>query len=75
MPLPPPSPPPSLRPARLLGLMTPIAVAVGLVLLLLVPNLVMHTGLRSQASPVSLLDNRAASQSAAAAVESPPVMR
>lgn len=69
-------PPASLRPARLLGLMTPIAVAVGLVVLLLLPNLVMHTGLRSQASPaVSLLGNGAASQSAAAAVESPPVMR
>jgi hypothetical protein len=74
MPSMPPSPPPSLRPARFLGLMTPIAVAVGLVLLLLLPNLLMHTGLRSQASPVPLLGNGAASQSAAAAVES-PVMR
>lgn len=70
-----PIPPASLRPARLLGLMTPLAVAIGLVTLLLLPNLIMHTGLRSHASPVSLLGNEAASQSAAAAAESPPVMR
>ena len=54
--------------------MTPLVVMAGLVVLLLLPNLVMHTGLRSHASP-SLLDSGAASQSAAAAVESPPVMR
>jgi hypothetical protein len=45
----------------------------GLVVLLLLPNLVMHTGLRSNASPM-LLGSSSASQSAAAAVESPPVM-
>jgi hypothetical protein len=55
--------------------MTPLAVLAGLVVLLLLPNLVMHTGLRSHASPVALLGSDAASQSAAAAVESPPVMR
>jgi hypothetical protein len=70
-----PIPQASLRPARLLGLMTPLAVMVGLVLLLLLPNLVMHTGLHSNASPVSLLGSGAASQSAVAAVESSPVMR
>jgi hypothetical protein len=43
--------------------------------LLLLPNLVMHTGLHSNASLVSLLGSDGASQSAAAAVESPPVMR
>ncbi|MGH6917249.1 MAG: hypothetical protein ACREJ0_06050 [Geminicoccaceae bacterium] len=55
--------------------MVPLAVAIGLVTLLLLPNLIMHTGVRSHASPVSLLGNEAASQSAAAAAESPPVMR
>ena len=70
-----PIPPAFLRPARLLGLVTPLAVLVGLVVLLLLPNLIMHTGLRSHASPVSLLGNGTASQSAAAAVESLPVMR
>jgi hypothetical protein len=70
-----PIPTASLRPARLLGLMTPLAVMAGLVVLLLLPNLVMHTGLRSNASSVSLLGSGAASQSAAAAVESPAVMR
>ncbi len=64
----------SLRQARLLGLMTPLVVMAGLVVLLLLPNLVMHTGLRSHAS-ATLLDSGAASQSAAAAVKSPPVMR
>jgi hypothetical protein len=64
-----------LRPARLAGLMTPLAVALGLVFLLLLPNLIMHTGLRSNASPAtSMLGNGAASQSAAA-VESPRLMR
>ena len=70
-----PIPPPFLRPGRSLGLLTPLAVAAGLVVLLLLPNLVMHTGLRSNASPLTLLGSGAASQSAAAAVESPPVMR
>jgi hypothetical protein len=70
-----PIPQASLRPARLLGLMTPLAVMAGLVVLLLLPNLVMHTGLHSNASPVSLLGSGAVSQSAAAAVESPPVVR
>lgn len=69
-----PIPSPSLRPGRLLGLMTPLAVMAGLVVLLLLPNLVMHTGLRSNASPVPLLGSDAPSRSAAA-VESPPVMR
>ena len=70
-----PIPTASLRPARRLGLMTPLAVLAGVVVLLLLPNLVMHTGLRSHASPVALLGGGEASQSAAAAVESPPVMR
>jgi len=69
-----PIPPPSPRPGQLLGLWTPLAVMAGLVVLLLLPNLVMHTGLRSNASPM-LLGSSSASQSAAAAVESPPVMR
>ena len=64
----------SLRPVRLLGLMTPLAVMAGLVVLLLLPNLVMHTGLRSHAS-ATLLGSGPDSQSAAAAVESPPVIR
>jgi hypothetical protein len=64
----------SLRPARLVGLVTPLAVAVGLIVLLLLPNLIMHTGLRSNASPAAMLGNGAATQSAAA-LESPPVMR
>jgi hypothetical protein len=63
-----------LRPARLLGLVTPLAVVVGLIVLLLLPNLIMHTDLRSNANPVALLGNGPASQSAAA-VESPPVVR
>ena len=68
--------PPSLRPARLLGLWTPLALMVALVALLLVPNLIMLTGLRSNAhSTMSPLGQDATSQSAAAAVESPPVMR
>jgi hypothetical protein len=70
-----PIPQAPLRPARLPGLLTPLAVALGLVVLLLLPNLLMHTGLRSNASSVSLLGSGTASQSAAAAVESPPVMR
>ena len=59
--------PPSLRPARLLGLLTPLALIVALAALLMVPNLIVHTGLRSNAN--------ATPQSAAAAVESPPIMR
>jgi hypothetical protein len=71
-----PIPPSSLRPARLLGLLTPLAVMVALVVLLLVPNLLMHMDLRSNASfAVAPPGHNAASQSAAAAVESPPVMR
>jgi hypothetical protein len=64
------------RRARHFGVVTPLAVMAGLVVLLLLPNLIMHMGLRSNASPaVSMIGNRAASQSAAAAVESPPVVR
>ncbi len=64
-----------LRPARFGGLMTPLAVALGLVILLLLPNLIMHTGLHSNTSPaMSMLGNGAASQSAAA-VEAPRSMR
>lgn len=69
-----PLPRASLRPARLVGLMTPLVVAAGVVALLLLPNLLMHTDLHSNASPVPLLGSDAASQSAAA-VEAPPVMR
>ena len=71
MPLSPPAHP---RPAPLLGLLTPLAVAIAVTVLLLLPNLVMHTGLRSQASPVPLLGDGPAPQSAAA-VGSPPVLR
>ena len=47
-----------LRPARFGGLMTPLAVALGLVVLLLLPNLIMHTGLHSNTSPaMSMLGN------------------
>ena len=68
--------PPSLRPARLLGLWTPLALMVALVALLLVPNLIMLTGVRSSAhSALSPPGQDATSQSAAAAVGSPPVMR
>jgi hypothetical protein len=68
--------PPSLRPARLLGLLTPLALMVALAALLMVPNLIMHTGLRSNpSSTLSSPGQGAASQSTAAAVESPPVMR
>jgi hypothetical protein len=68
--------PPSLRPARLLGLLTPLAVMVALVVLLLVPNLIMHAGLRSDASSsVAQPGHDPTPRSAAAAVESPPVMR
>jgi hypothetical protein len=59
--------PPSLRPARLLGLLTPLALIVALAAVLMVPNLIMHTDVRSNAN--------ATPQSAAAAVESLPVMR
>ena len=62
-------------PVRLLGLITPVMVAVAVVVLLLLPNLIMHMGLHSNASPAALLDSDAASRSAAAAVESPPVVR
>ena len=68
-------PPAPRRPARLLGLMTPLAVALGLIILLLLPNLIMHTGLHSNGSPaMSLLGSGVASQSAATA-ESRAVVR
>ena len=70
----PPIPTASQRPARLLSLMTALAVAVGLAVLVLLPNLIMHTGLRSNANPVSLLGSGAPSQSAAA-MESPSAVR
>jgi hypothetical protein len=56
----------SLRPARLFGLMVPLAVAIGVAVLIMLPNLMMH------ASPDG---HHAASPSAAAAVESSPIMR
>jgi hypothetical protein len=56
----------SLRPARLFGLITPLAIAIGVGLLLMLPNLTMHT------NPD---DQRRASQSADAAAESSPIMR
>jgi hypothetical protein len=65
----------SRQPARLLGLVAPLAVALGLVILLLLPNLIMHTDLRSNGSPaVSMLGNGMASQSAATA-DSPALVR
>jgi hypothetical protein len=70
-----PTPSSSLRPARLLGLVTPLAVLAGIMGLLLLPNLVMHTGLRSKANPAaSLAGNETVSQSAAS-VEETPIMR
>jgi hypothetical protein len=64
-----------LRPARFGSLVTPLAVALALVILLLLPNLVMHTGLHSNLSPAtSMLGNGAASQSAAV-VEAPRLVR
>ena len=69
-----PIPTASLRPDRRFGLMIPLAVMAGLVVLLLLPNLVMLTGLRSHANLVTLPGGEG-SQSAAAAVESPPTMR
>lgn len=63
-----------LRPARILGLVTPLVVAAVVVVLLLLPNILMHTGLRSNTSSAPLLGGDAGSQSATAA-QSPPVMR
>jgi hypothetical protein len=68
-------PPVPRRPARLIGLMTPLVVALALVILILLPNLIMHTGLRSNGSPaMSLLGSGTASQSAATA-ESRAIVR
>jgi hypothetical protein len=69
-----PIPSSSLRPARLLGLVTPLAVLAGIMVLLLLPNLVMHTGLRSKANPAaSWVGNETVSQSAGAGET--PIMR
>jgi hypothetical protein len=64
------------RQARAFGLVTPLVVLMALVVLLLLPNLIMHTGLHSNATPtVTMIGPDPASKSAATAVESPPVMR
>ena len=68
-----PIPPASLRPARLVGLLTPLAVLVAVVVLLLLPNLLMHPGLHSQAGLASPAGEDAAPRSAA--VESRLIMR
>ena len=56
----------SLRPARLFGLMIPLAVVIGVALLIMLPNLIMHA---------STGGDHAASGSATAAAESPRIMR
>ena len=66
-------PPTSARSTRLLGLLTPIVIMVGVVVLLLLPNLVMHTGPGPVGSLVPLQGHPAASQRAAAAMASPMV--
>ena len=70
-----PIPTASLRPARLLGLMTPLAVMVGPGRAAPAAEPRHAHGPSQPCEPVTLLGNGAASQSAAAAVESPPVMR
>ena len=71
-----PIPTASLRPDRRFGLMIPLAVMAGLVVLLLLPNLVMLLigGTLLYLGLVALPGGEG-SQSAAAAVESPPTMR
>jgi hypothetical protein len=69
-----PIPSSPLRPARLLGLLTPLAVLAGIMVLLLLPNVLMHTGLHSKANPAaSLTGNETISESAVAGET--PVMR
>jgi hypothetical protein len=56
-----PIPTASLRPARLFGLLTPLAVVAGVLVLLLVPNLVMHASPDGQPSAmVSVLGDHVA---------------
>lgn len=64
----------STRSTRRLGFLTPFAVVIGVVVLLLLPNLIMHAS--PGAMPGSLVPaqgHAAASQSAAAAMASPMV--
>jgi hypothetical protein len=62
------------RPTRRLGFLTPFAVVVGVVVLLLLPNLIMHASPgHMSGSLVPVQDHAAASQSAAAAMASPIV--
>jgi len=67
-------PPASARSTRLLGLLTPFAIMIGVVVLLLLPNLFMHAGADPvSGSSVPAQGDQAASQSAAAAMASPMV--
>lgn len=63
-------PPASARSSGRLALLTPLAVAIGVVVLLLLPNLLMHA---DPGSPLPAYGHAAASQSAAAAMASPMV--
>jgi len=70
----PATPPASVRSTRLFAFLTPVAIMIGVVVLLLLPNLVMHAGPGAFLAPVaSGLDHHAASQSAAAGMGSPIV--
>jgi hypothetical protein len=64
----------SARPSRLLGLLTPLVILVGVVALLLLPNLLMHRGSGPMSSSMVPAQGHAASQSAAAGM-APPVVR
>lgn len=62
------------RPTRRLGLVTPVVVVIGVVVLLLLPNLIMHASPgHMSGSLVPIQGHAAASQSAAAATASPMV--
>ena len=66
-------PPAPRRRTRLVSLVTPLAVLVAVIVLLLLPNLFMHPGLHSQADLASPAGEDAAARSAA--VESRLIMR
>ena len=62
------------RPTRRLGLVTPVVVVIGVVVLLLLPNLIMHASPgHMSGSLVPIQGHAAASQSAAVATTSPMV--
>jgi hypothetical protein len=63
-----------MRPTRLLGLLTPIAIMIGVVVLLLLPNLIMHASPDGLSGPVaSGIDQHAESESAVAGMVPPTV--